>query len=212
MQDNIMLNGEAAGLASCTDAELVQMAQSGNIDAEETLIRKYKETVRIKAKMYFITGADEDDVVQEGMIGLIKAIRQYETGRGTAFGTFASLCITRQIISAIRMADRDKHKALNTSISLNRPMQDENDDITLVDTLTDSSGQGPESMLVIKDVVYYILHNGDNIFSDFEMQVLSELVKGNDYAAIARKLGKNTKSIDNAMQRTKKKVVRYLQG
>ena len=212
MQNEYMPGTEKAGLSELGDLELVEMAQAGDLDAEEALIRKYKETVKIKANMYFITGADEDDVVQEGMIGLIKAIRRYDPCREAAFGTFASLCITRQIISAIRMADRDKHKALNTSISLNRPMQDENDEITLVDTLSDSSAQSPEAMLIIKDVVYYILHNGDNIFSAFEMQVLNELVKGNDYAAIAKKLGKSTKSVDNAMQRTKKKIIGYIWG
>lgn len=212
MMNKDMLGSEAAGFSEISDLQLVEMAQAGNMDAEEALIRKFKETVRIKANMYFIAGADEDDVVQEGMIGLIKAIRQYDPGREASFGTFAGLCITRQIISAIRMADRDKHKALNTSISLNKPMQDENEEIALVDTLRDSSEQNPEAMLIIKDVVYYILHNGDNIFSEFEMQVLNELVKGNDYAAIARKLGKNTKSIDNAMQRTKKKIIGYLWG
>ena len=212
MQYSDIFGNAPAEFEEFTDNELVEMAQSGNLDAEEALIRKYKETVRIKANMYFIAGADEDDVVQEGMIGLFRAIRQYDSGHGTAFGTFASVCITRQIITAIRMADRDKHKALNTSISLNRPMQGENEEMTLVDTLKDSSGQNPEAMLVLKDIVYYILHNGDNIFSQFEMEVLNELVKGSDYASIARKLGRNTKSIDNAMQRTRKKIIGYLWG
>lgn len=212
MVNKDILGRETAKFSELSDLQLVELAQAGDMDAEEALIRKFKETVRIKANMYFIAGADEDDVVQEGMIGLIKAIRQYDPSREASFGTFASLCITRQIISAIRMADRDKHKALNTSISLNKPMQDENDEVALVDTLRGSAEQNPEAMLIIKDVVYYILHNGDNIFSEFEMQVLNELVKGNDYAAIARKLGKNTKSIDNAMQRTKKKIIGYLWG
>lgn len=192
------------------DNELVIMAQAGDLDAEETLMRKYKETVRIKAKMYYMAGADEDDVVQEGMIGLLKAIRQYDPEKEASFGTFASLCITRQIISAIRSADRDKHKALNTSVSLSDPLKEESDDITVEDTLRTNMADDPETLLVIKDVVYYILHNGDNIFSDFEMEVLNEVLKGKDYDKIAQKLGKNPKSIDNAMQRTKKKIVAYL--
>ena len=193
-----------------SDNELVAMAQTGDLDAEETLMRKYKETVRIKAKMYYMAGADEDDVVQEGMIGLLKAIRQYDPDKEASFGTFASLCITRQIISAIRSADRDKHKALNTSVSLSDPLKEESDEITLEDTLRTNMADDPETLLVIKDVVYYILHNGDNIFSDFEKEVLNEVLKGKDYDKIARKLGKNPKSIDNAMQRTKKKIVAYL--
>lgn len=193
-----------------TDQELATLAQAGNLDAEEALIRKYKETVRVKANMYFMSGADEEDVVQEGMIGLMKAVRQYDAAKDAGFGTFASICITSQIISAIRSAGRDKHKALNTSISLNNPVKREEEEITIEDTLRASIVENPEDLLVIKDLVYYILHNGDNVFSNFEMQVLNELLKGKSYDKIARELGKPLKSIDNAMQRTKKKIVNYL--
>lgn len=196
--------------SSFSDKELVLKAQAGDLDAEETLMRKYKETVKIKAKMYYMAGADEDDVVQEGMIGLLKAIRQYDAEKDAAFGTFAGVCITRQIISAIRTADREKHKALNTSISLSDPLKDSGDDMTLEDTLRTNMAENPETLLVFKDIVYYIMHNGDNILSDFEMEVLSEMVKGKNYEEIAEKLGRNPKSIDNAMQRIKKKVVAYL--
>lgn len=193
-----------------TDDELAAAAQDGNLDAEEALLKKYKDTVRIKANMYYMAGADEDDVVQEGMIGLMKAIRQYSADREASFGTFASICITRQIISAIRSADRDKHKALNTSVSLSKPLESENEDVTLADTLSSGFGESPEELLIFKDIVYYILHNGDNIFSDFEMNVLSELIKGSDYEEIAQKLGKTVKSVDNAMQRIRKKILGYL--
>lgn len=198
------------GSSSLSDRELALLAQTGNLDAEEALMRKYKETVRTKAKMYYMVGADEDDVVQEGMIGLLKAIRQYDKDKEASFGTFAGICITRQIISAIRTAGRDKHKALNTSVSLSDPVKQESDDITLEDTLRTNMAENPETLLVIKDVVYYILHNGDNILSDFEMEVLNEVLKGHDYDKIAVKLNRNPKSIDNAMQRTKKKIVAYL--
>lgn len=193
------------------DEELVIMAQDGNLDAEESLMRKYKETVKIKSRYYYMAGADEDDIVQEGMIGLLKAIRQYDAEKEASFATFAGLCITSQIINAIRSADREKHKALNTSVSLNKPVGEENDDLILEDTLMTGSVETPENFLVIKDVVYYIMHNGDNIFSDFEMQVLNELIKGSGYDKTSRKLGKNYKSIDNAMQRIKKKIIKYLQ-
>lgn len=195
---------------SLSDKELVTKAQAGDLDAEEILMRRYKSTVKIKAKMYYMAGADEDDIVQEGMIGLLKAIRQYDLEKEAAFGTFASLCVTRQIISAIRTAGRDKHKALNTSVSLSDPLKDENSEITVEDTLITNTAENPETLLVLKDIAYYILHNGDNILSDFEMEVLNEVLKGKDYDKIARKLGKNPKSIDNAMQRTKKKIVAYL--
>ena len=192
------------------DDKLAALAQSGNLDAEEALLKKYKDAVRIKANMYYMAGADEDDVMQEGMIGLMKAIRQYSPEREASFGTFAGICITRQIISAIRSADRDKHKALNTSVSLSRPLETGNEEVTLADTLSSGTGESPEEMLIFKDIVYYILHNGDNIFSEFDMNVLSEFIKGNDYEKIADKLGKNVKSVDNAMQRTRKKILGYL--
>ncbi|MBR3786875.1 MAG: RNA polymerase sporulation sigma factor SigH [Firmicutes bacterium] len=195
---------------SFSDRDLVLKAQSGDLDAEETLMRKYKETVKIKAKMYYMAGADEDDVVQEGMIGLLKAIRQYDTDKETSFGTFAGICITRQIISAIRSADRDKHKALNTSVSLSDPLKDDSGEMTVEDTLRTNMAENPETLLVMKDIAGYILHNGDNILSDLEMEVLSEVLKGRSHEKIAEKLGKNSKSIDNALQRTKKKIVSYL--
>lgn len=197
-------------ITALSDENLVLSAQEGNIEAEELLMRKYKETVRTKAKMYYMAGADEEDVVQEGMIGLLKAIRQFDADKEVSFGTFAGICITRQIISAIRSADRHKHKPLNTSVSLSDPLKEENGEITLEDTLRTNTAENPETLLVIKDIAYYILHNGDNILSDFEMEVLNEVLKGYDYDKIARKLGKNPKSIDNAMQRTKKKIVAYL--
>lgn len=195
---------------SFSDRDLVLKAQSGDLDAEETLMRKYKENVKIKAKMYYMAGADEDDVVQEGMIGLLKAIRQYDAYKETSFGTFAGICITRQIISAIRSADRDKHKALNTSVSLSDPLKDESGEMTVEDTLRTNMAEDPETLLVMKDIAGYILHNGDNILSDLEMEVLSEVLKGRSHEEIAEKLGKNSKSIDNALQRTKKKIVSYL--
>lgn len=193
-----------------SDGDLAAMAQSGDLDAEEALMRRYKETVRIKSKMYYMAGADEDDVVQEGMIGLLKAIRQFDTEKSASFETFANICITRQIISAIRSAARYKHKALNTSIPLSNPVKQEDEDLTIADTLKTNMEEDPEELLVLKDIAYYIKNNGDSVFSDFEMQVLNEVLKDSDYEKISLKLGKSVKSIDNAMQRVKKKIVNYL--
>lgn len=198
------------GYYSYSDMELASMAQEGNLEAEEALIRKYKGVVKIKANMYYMAGADDEDIVQEGMIGLFKAIRQYDPEKQASFGTFAGICITRQIITAIRSADREKHKALNTSVSLNDPVEQDIGSIRLEDTLRTDTAENPETLLVMKDVVDYILNNGDNIFSDLEMQVLGEVLQGRDYEKIAEKLGKNNKSIDNAMQRARKKIIRYL--
>ena len=199
-------------MKAVSDQEMVIRAQQGDLEAEEFLMRKYKEIVKIKSRYYYMAGADEDDVVQEGMIGLLKAIRQYDPEKEASFATFAGVCITRQIISAIRMADREKNKVLNTSVSLSKPVGGEEEDVTLADTLMVSGGESPEALLVVKDLAYYIMHNEGNVFSEFEMQVLNEMVRDNDYEKIARRLKRSSKSVDNAMQRIKRKVIRYLWG
>ncbi len=193
-----------------TDEQLVQKAQAGQLEAEEYLIRKYKSMVRRRAQLYFIAGADGDDVMQEGMIGLFKAIRSYRSQMDAAFGTFAELCVNRQIITAIKLASRRKHSPLNTSISLNRPLSDEDTESTLEETLRSDSNSEPETQLMIKDVVETILTNEGKIFSPFEMQVWSEYLQGKDYKEIAKSLGKSAKAVDNAIQRTKRKILTYL--
>lgn len=199
------------------EIQLAAEAQAGDALAEETLIRKYAGIVYKKARAYFMAGADAEDVVQEGMIGLLKAVRSYDAEKNATFGTYAERCVTNQIISAIRSADRIKHKPLNTSVSLNKPVaQDaaqgtaDAAEITLGDTLRTDPADSPDELLIIKDVAYYILNNGDNIFSDLEMQVLNEYIKGFTSGQIAERLGKSSKSVDNALQRTRKKVNAYL--
>ena len=199
------------------EIQLAAEAQAGDALAEETLIRNYSGIVYKKARAYFMAGADAEDVVQEGMIGLLKAVRSYDAEKNATFGTYAERCVTKQIISAIRSADRIKHKPLNTSVSLNRPVAQDTaqgaadaTEITLGDTLRTDPADSPDEMLIIKDVAYYILNNGDNIFSDLEMQVLNEYIKGFTSGQIAERLGKSSKSVDNALQRTRKKVNTYL--
>lgn len=213
-----MIRSELLSSIENPDNQLAAEAQAGDILAEETLIRKYSWIVYKKARAYFMAGADAEDVVQEGMIGLLKAVRNYEDGKNASFGTFAERCVTNQIISAIRGANRVKHKPLNTSVSLNRPVgsdgagtgPNEQPEMTIGDTISANPADSPDEMLVIKDVAYYIINNGDNIFSDLEMKVLSEYIKGFTTGQIAERLGKSSKSIDNALQRTKKKVNDYL--
>lgn len=212
-----MLKKELINSIENPEIQLAAEAQAGDALAEETLIRKYSGIVYKKARVYFMAGADAEDVVQEGMIGLLKAVRSYDADKNATFGTYAERCVTNQIISAIRSADRIKHKPLNTSVSLNRPVtQDaaqgaaEGSEVTLGDTLRTDPADSPDEMLIIKDVAYYILNNGDNIFSDLEMQVLSEYIKGFTSGQIAERLGKSSKSVDNALQRTRKKVIAYL--
>ena len=214
-----MLKKELINSIENPEIQLAAEAQAGDSLAEETLIRKYSGIVYKKARAYFMAGADAEDVVQEGMIGLLKAVRTYDADKNATFGTYAERCVTNQIISAIRSADRVKHKPLNTSISLSKPVAGsgetgqgagENSEITLGDTLGTAPADSPDELLIIKDVAYYILNNGDNIFSDLEMKVLSEYTKGFTSGQIAERLGKSPKSVDNALQRTRKKVINYL--
>ena len=212
-----MLKKELINSIENPEIQLAAEAQAGDALAEETLIRNYSGIVYKKARAYFMAGADAEDVVQEGMIGLLKAVRSYDAEKNATFGTYAERCVTNQIISAIRSADRIKHKPLNTSVSLSRPVAQDTaqgaadaTEITLGDTLRTDPADSPDEMLIIKDVAYYILNNGDNIFSDLEMQVLNEYIKGFTSGQIAERLGKSSKSVDNALQRTRKKVIAYL--
>ena len=193
-----------------TDEQLAEQAQTGDLGASEYLIRKYKEMVRRRAQLYFIMGADGDDVIQEGMIGLFKAIKSYSSGKDAAFRSFADLCINRQIITAIKQASRRKHSPLNTSISLNKPLAEGETEDTLEETLRSDSNSEPETQLMLKDVVEAIITNEGKIFSPFEMQVWNEYLQGKDYKEIAQVLGKSAKAVDNAIQRTKKKILTYL--
>ena len=192
-----------------TEEELVQLAQQGDVDAEEFLIRKYKNVIKTKARLYFMVGADRDDVVQEGMIGIFKAIRSYDPERQTTFRTFAELCVNRQILTAIKRASRMKHSPLNTSVSLNKPLAEGEPD-TLGETLSTDSASDPEAILLIKEMVDYINSNGSELFSELELKVWYAYLQGKSYVQIAEDMGKTPKTIDNAIQRTKRKLASYL--
>ena len=188
-----------------TDEQLVEEAQAESLEAEEYLIRKYKEVVRSRAKLYFIMGADGEDVVQEGMIGLFKAIKSYDCAKDASFHTFAELCINRQIITAIKTASRLKHSPLSTSISLNKPVSEEETDGTLEETLCSDSNSDPEAQLLLKDVVKSIIGNEGNIFSKFEMQVWNEYLTGKNYRQIAEGLEKARKPLIMPSREPRKK-------
>jgi len=195
---------------SLSDDKIVSLAKNGDKEAEEYLIRKYKEFVKNRSHQYYIAGADRDDIIQEGMIGIFKAIRDYEDDKGASFSTFAELCITRQIISAIKQARRLKHGPLNTYISLSKPISDEEPVNNLENTLFSSKDTDPEFMLLLKEEINHIETNGSEIFSKLEQKVLSGYINGKNYVEIAALLGKSPKSIDNAIQRIKKKLDKYL--
>lgn len=194
-----------------TDEQLVRMAQEGSETAEEILIEKYKGLVKNKAKTYYITGADSEDVVQEGMIGLFKAIRSFDGAKQTAFKTFADTCVNSQILSAIKKANRKRHSPLNESVSLNKELDDEKQDISLGDLLKASMDNDPEAVLLLQEVVDYLKTYDSGLFSKFEREVWMEKLKGKNYTEIAEILGRSPKSVDNALQRIKKKIVAYLE-
>lgn len=194
------------------EEDLVRLAQEGDEEAEEYLIRKYKNLVRSKARIYFMVGADREDVVQEGMIGIFKAIRGFNSTREASFRTFADLCIDRQIITAIKGAARKKHSPLNTSVSLSRSSGDSAESICLENMLTSSSESDPEAMLLLKEVMEQISSKEGGIFSDLELRVWNEYLLGGTCGEIAKSMKKSPKAIDNAIQRTKKKLYHYLSG
>ena len=194
-----------------TDEQLVKMAQEGSETAEEILIEKYKGLVKNKAKTYYITGADSEDVVQEGMIGLFKAIRSFDADKQAAFKTFADTCVNSQILSAIKKANRKRHRPLNESVSLNKEADDEKHDISVGDIMHASMDNDPEALLLLQEVVDYLKTYDSGLFSKFEREVWVEKLKGRNYMEIAEQLGRSPKSVDNALQRIKKKIVAYLE-
>ncbi len=156
-------------------------------------------------------GEDKEDVVQEGMIGIFKAIGGYSREKAASFQTFAEICVHRQILTAIKAASRLKHSPLNTSLSIHMPINTEEREVgTLEDTLGIVSGEDPESLLIYKENMDYIEGREGELFSDMELRVWSEYLKGRTYTEIAKSLGKTPKAVDNAIQRTKKKLTSYL--
>lgn len=197
-------------LKKLSDEELVQLAESGDEVAEEYIIRKYKDVVRSKAHLYFMVGADSEDIVQEGMIGIFKAIRGFNKDKETSFRTFAEICINRQILTAIKRAGRMKHSPLNTSLSLSNPLWEDELETTLEDTISGDGAADPEKIVIRKEEMDYLDERGAEIFSDLELKVWNEYLYGKTYTEIAQSTGKTPKAIDNAIQRTKRKLEIYL--
>lgn len=194
------------------DEEIVEHARSGAPMAQEYLITKYKNFVRAKARSYFLIGADREDIIQEGMIGLYKAIRDFRSDRLSSFRAFAELCITRQIITAIKTATRQKHIPLNSYVSLNKPIYDEDSDRTLLDVISGSKITDPEELIINREEFGDIEAKMGEILSDLEWRVLMAYLDGKSYQEIANELSRHVKSVDNALQRVKRKLERYLDG
>lgn len=196
-------------LKQCSDEELIVRYRDGDTDAMDFIFERYKYLVRKKAKAMFLAGGDNDDLIQEGMIGLYKAIRDYNTDREASFATFASMCINRQMITAVAASNRKKNMPLNTYVSYDMPAGgDEDSDMRLVDILQSQTELNPEKLLIDKE------HNRDlksrlkEVLSTFEQQVLTYYLEGMDYTAIAKKMQKPPKSVDNALQRIRSKAAR----
>lgn len=192
------------------DEQIVELVHKGNSEALDYLIHKFRQFVRVKARSYFLIGADREDIVQEGMIGLFKAIRDYKDDKSTSFKAFAELCITRQIITAIKTATRQKHIPLNSYISLDKPVFDEESDRTLMDMLTGSQSLNPEELIISKEEFDRIEVKMNELLSDLEREVLALYLDGQSYQEISDELNRHVKSIDNALQRVKRKLEKYL--
>lgn len=196
---------------SMEESDVVTKAQEGNKFALEYIIDKYYSFVRTKARSYFLIGADKEDLVQEGMIGLYKAVRDFKSDKLSSFKAFAELCITRQIITAIKTATRQKHIPLNSYISLNKPIFEDESDRTLMDIVSGECVSDPEEVIINHEEYVNIENKIGEILSDLEWEVLISYLDGKSYQEIAVDLDRHVKSIDNALQRVKRKLERYLE-
>ena len=199
-------------LQTKTDAELVEYAKNGDNEALECLLDKYKELVNIKVSKYFIIGAEREDIVQEGMIGLYKAIKNFELDKQNSFKSFASLCIERQLITAIKTSNRQKHIPLNSSLSLNTAVYENEDDVSLMEFFNSKTTEDPLDTITKKEYYKFVGNKIDESLSDFEKQVLTRFAAGDSYVKIAEKLDAPVKAIDNAIQRIRKKANKNIIG
>ncbi|WP_404330691.1 RNA polymerase sporulation sigma factor SigH [Mesobacillus maritimus] len=192
------------------DEEVVEAVHNGDSEALDYLIKKYRNFVRAKARSYFLIGADKEDIVQEGMIGLYKAVRDFREDKLTSFKAFAELCITRQIITAIKTATRQKHIPLNSYVSLDKPIYDEESDRTLMDVISGAKIMDPEELIINQEEYVQIEVKMEELLSDLERKVLALYLDGQSYQEISEELNRHVKSIDNALQRVKRKLERYI--
>ena len=195
-----------------SDEEVVVLVQKDRNElAMAHLVNKYKNFVRSKARSYFLVGADRDDIIQEGMIGLYKATRDFDYERLASFRAFAELCVTRQIITAIKTATRHKHMPLNSYISLNKPVYTEESERTLMDMIANVRVSDPEELIITREEFADIEKNMTYLLSELEWHVLLGYLDGKSYQEMAGETDRSIKSIDNALQRVKRKLEKYLE-
>ncbi len=192
------------------DEDLIEEIRLGNLEAQNYLLQKYKSLVSVKSKRFFIVGAENDDIVQEGMIGLYKAIRSFDSSKDNSFKTFANICIERQLITAIKTSNRQKHIPLNTSFSLDNTAYEENDDVSIMDILNTNIVEDPLEMITKKENTKILEKKIDENLSKFEKKVLEKYLEGYSYDSIASILNTSAKSVDNAIQRIRKKAIKNI--
>ena len=194
------------------DEDVIGLVRDGDALAQDYLLNKYKTFVKTKARAYFLIGADREDIIQEGMIGLYKAIRDYSSQKNASFKSFAELCVNRQLITAIKAAGRQKHMPLNSSVSLNKTVYDDESDDTYIDMLESAEAvTSPETIFIGIENRNSIVEHIMEALSSFEKKVLSFYLQGKTYSEIAKATGKSEKSIDNALQRVKKKTEKFME-
>lgn len=193
-----------------TDEQVVELANQGNKMATDYLFNKYSGFINMKASNYFMAGSEHDDLIQEGYIGLYKAIKAYDSEKENTFKSFANLCVERQIITAIKSSNRQKHIPLNQSLSLSGSTYEDNNELSLLDVLNDKFVEDPLDTLTNKERLDTLRKKIDDNLSDFEKQVIELHVQGLSYVDIAQKLDSTTKSVDNAIQRIRKKAIKCI--
>lgn len=202
-----------AEVSDSSETSLLAAAQAGDAAAMEYLLERHRDLVRMRARNYFIVGGDRDDIIQEGMIGLYKAVRDFRAEKLANFRAFADLCITRQIITAIKTATRQKHVPLNQYVSLNKPaFRGDDSDRTLLDILEAPKNVDPEDLLVRKEFSDDVKERMTRNLSEFESKVLTLYLAGKSYSEMSSDLQRHSKSIDNALQRVKRKIEKALAG
>lgn len=193
-----------------SDEEVIKLIKNGDKNALDYIMNKYKEVVNIKVSKYFIIGAEKEDIVQEGLIGLYKAINSFDYEKENSFKTFANLCIERQLITAIKTSNRQKHMPLNSYLSLNMSAYEDEEANTVIDVLDSNLAEDPLDTLTKKEYYVAIEDAIDKSLSDFEKKVLNRFAQGESYVQIASKLNTPVKSVDNAIQRIRKKAIRNI--
>ena len=195
---------------SFSDEELIEKTRLGDLEAQNYLLEKYRTLVTMKANRFFLIGAESDDMIQEGMIGLFKAMQSFDQEKNNSFKTFANLCIERQLITAIKTSNRQKHIPLNSSFSLNISAFDDNDDTTVMDIIDNKTVEDPLDTITKREYMEFVESRIDKNLSSFEKQVLENYIQGESYVVIAEKLKSPVKSVDNAIQRIRKKAIKCL--